>query len=206
VWVLPTLTSAVNGTTDTQRLGTVSCGPVPNRMLTRVLADVTTDWIGAPAMEPVLSSTIATSRPVDWLMAVAPAVTTMLVNPSSAIRVIGTAALPVILVVEAAGCVTSGVVATALRYPDPSGPPIGWKFALNSAMPSAVLLVCDVVRAAASTPASTATCRRDCTSQTRAESIAIPGRAISGTAASAVMIATLPRRRAFEITAPTMPT
>ena len=61
VWVLPILTVAANGTTETQRCGCVSAPPYSyvQSWFDAVISDV----IDAPAIEPVLSSTSASSSP-----------------------------------------------------------------------------------------------------------------------------------------------
>ncbi len=108
-------TSAVNGTTDTHKFGCTSCEPLPYRMFTRSDADEMTDWIGQPAIDPVLSSTSDSSRPVAWLSAVALALTVIVVNPSTPMIAVGSVAVLVIITVEADGSVTTGTAAVAPR-------------------------------------------------------------------------------------------
>ncbi len=71
---------------------------------------------------------------------------------------------------------------------------MGRKLDQNSAMPSRCAASLPPWRVAASTPASTAVCRRACTSHIRAASTAMPLNATIGNAMIAVMIVTLPRR------------
>src|ERR1700693_2206935 len=61
VWVLPMLTVAANGTTETQRCGCVSAPPYS--MFSNWFDAAISDVIDDPASEPVLSSTSDSSSP-----------------------------------------------------------------------------------------------------------------------------------------------
>ena len=73
VWALPMLMVAANGTTETQRCGWVSAPPYS--MFTSWFDALISDVIDDPAIEPVLSSTSASSSPKAALCAVAAAFT-----------------------------------------------------------------------------------------------------------------------------------
>src|SRR5690242_19119784 len=156
VWLLPTLTTAAKGTTDTHKLGWVSLPPY--RILMSCCDAVISDVIDEPAIDPVLSNTSASSRPVAAVCAVDAAPTVTVPMPSTPSSVGWTVAVLVSWtqpeVQVGPGLCTIGVVAEAPRYPTGDELDTRAKFDQNSARPSVEVPPVPMSRAATRTAAS----------------------------------------------------